>query len=135
MESFVSVIFFKKIKIGFSILVWRFKIFEKEPFCTKNDQNCQKCKLDEFFMSILKGLKWFLEKKFGDENCFLQLVLPIFNIFFWFMIIQKAQNWKWKIKKIPFFKNSFNKCTMIVENFQQMLKIILSTIFWDLNSL
>jgi len=69
MKSFVSVIYFKKIKIGFSNLAQRFQIFKKWPFCTKNGQNRKKCKLSEFFMSILKGLKWFSEKKFGGKNC------------------------------------------------------------------
>ena len=69
MKSFVSVIFSEKIKVGFSNLAQRFKIFKKWPFCTKNGQNCKKCKLSEFFMSILTGLEWFSEKKRGGKNC------------------------------------------------------------------
>ena len=133
MESFVSIIFFKKIKTDFSILVQRFEIFEKQQFCTKNGQNCQKCKLDEFFMSILKGLKWFSEKSSETSTVYVNRFYWFF-IFFWFMIIQKAQKLSWKMRKMLFFKNSFTKCMTIVANLQQMLQKILSTIFWYLNS-
>ena len=86
------------------------------------------------FYVNFEGFKMSFWKKVRRQKLFMLIISIDFLYFFWFMIIQKAQNLSWKMRKMFFSKNSFTKCVIIVANLQQMLQKNFSTIFWYLNS-
>ena len=122
MRSFVSKIVFKKIKIGFSILAQRFKIFKKWPFCIKSGLNRQKCKLSKFFMSILRGLKWFSEKNLEAKIVCFNSFYRLF-IFFWIYDHPKGTKTVMENEKNVLFQKLFPPM------YKNCCKKILSTIF------
>ena len=132
-KSFIPKIFFEKIKIGFSILAQRFGIFKKQPFCIKSGQNRKKCKLSKFLMSILRGLKWFSEKKFGGKNYLFEQFLWIFYIF---LIFDHPKGTKIEMEneKNALFQKSLHQMYDNYCKFSTNVAKILSTIVWHQNS-
>ena len=137
MRSFVSKIFFKEIKIGFSILAQRFEIFKQWQFCTKSYQNRQKCKLSKFFMSILRGLKWFPEKNFRGKNCLFQQFLLIFYIFLIYdhpkgtkPVLENEKNVLFQKSFHQMYENCCKFSTNVAKKFVN--NFLISKLFWKI---
>lgn len=67
-ESFVSKIFFKKSKWDPQFWPKVFKFSKNGHFAPKIAKIAKSPKLSKFFMSILKGLKWFSEKNSREQK-------------------------------------------------------------------